>query len=461
VIDFLIKWFVGPLGNYLIMREVGWCLGPLKSGRFSRESLSVDGFRLWISNHMNELKDMNILMGVGFWLDPNYLDPIENIMLYDRLSFDFDCEGGKEKAVKEALNFALSVEKELNVTPVVFESGFKGAHVVIPLSRPTDWEGYQLIWKYFYSKIPKDVKALVDRNMLQWNRLDRVPLTWNIKEVGKAFAKIIYPEEFNHKTFDWGRLRGLNPNNIIIYKVVLPEIPKPKKLKPNTQNASTTNQLLIKLPEDPIKLTDLEATPPCVRKWLCELRDTGDLDHYERVNLVLFFKSLGYSVDSMVDLFRKYAKDFKENITKYQVEYLYGLRGVRKDWKPYSCSKLKTLGLCLNCGWDRNPVTYFRKHIKQYNKVSTELPNSLPPELIGFLNETKLSEFTYEDFRKWLEGRRSLTASEWHYWERLLRKLAEDGKLGRKFLVGGEWVDYGPGPVKNPPSKAVKFYFLP
>jgi len=460
VVDFLISWFVGPFKNTtdLIMREVGWCVGPLKSGVFSREFFNVEGFKWrWLGRYSGQISNINIFMGVGFWVDPNYLGPSKEVMRYDRLVYDFDSEVDPEKAVEVALNYSLHISNKYGITPIVFRSGFKGAHVVIPLSKPTDWEGYQLLWNYFLKELPKEFRSLVDMNMLQWNRLDRVPLTWNIKEGGKALAKIIYPEGLDHKTFSWDKLRGLDPTNITVYKVVLPEIPKPKKVVKENNNSLKIRDLI---PEDPIKLVDYDFTPPCVKKWLCELRDTGDLDHYERVNLVLFLKALDYGVDKVVDLFRKYAKDFKENITKYQVEYLFGLRGCRKDWKLYSCAKLKELGICVSDCGVKHPLAYLRKHTKTHHEVLTELPRSLPPELIEFFNDTRLVEFTYEDFRNWLESKRVVNASEWHHWERTLRKLAEEGLLGRKFLVGGEWVDYGSGKVVKPPSKEVRFYFL-
>ncbi|MEM0297088.1 MAG: hypothetical protein QXU35_04880 [Zestosphaera sp.] len=41
----------------------------------------------------------------------------------------------------------------------------------------------------------------------------------------------------------------------------------------------------------------------------------------------------------------------------------------------------------------------------------------------------------------------------------MLRKWAEEGYLGRKFLIGNEWVDYGSGKIVKPPSKEVRFYY--
>jgi DNA primase large subunit len=40
------------------------------------------------------------------------------------------------------------------------------------------------------------------------------------------------------------------------------------------------------------------------------------------------------------------------------VEYAYGLRGSRRDWLMPGCRWMRQRGLCLECGWDRNPATY-------------------------------------------------------------------------------------------------------
>ena len=74
--------------------------------------------------------------------------------------------------------------------------------------------------------------------------------------------------------------------------------------------------------------------------------------------LVLYLKWLGYDKEEVIEFFARHARDYKERVTRYQVEYLYGLRGSRKNYKMYSCKKMKELGLCLGCGWDRNPLTY-------------------------------------------------------------------------------------------------------
>jgi len=207
---------------------VGWCYGPLKSSRFFRQGFTVEGFEAWLRQHLGRLDQLNLLMGVGFWVDPSRLEPEPSLVLYDRVVYDFDSEVDPGKAVEAALRFSNSISSRYGTTPVVFRSGFKGAHVVIPLARPTDWEGYQLLWQHFLTLLTKEHRNLVDRNMLQWNRLDRVPYTWNVKEKGKALAEVIHPEGFDPRAFSWASLRPLDPGTVTVYKVVLPESPRPR-----------------------------------------------------------------------------------------------------------------------------------------------------------------------------------------------------------------------------------------
>jgi len=57
-------------------------------------------------------------------------------MLYNRLSYDFDSDEDPELAASTALRFAKALEERYRVTAVVFRTGFKGVHVVVPFSKP-------------------------------------------------------------------------------------------------------------------------------------------------------------------------------------------------------------------------------------------------------------------------------------------------------------------------------------
>ncbi|MEM4785156.1 MAG: hypothetical protein QXN88_05965 [Sulfolobales archaeon] len=442
--DFLVRWFLGPLGGRvksLVMREVGFCGDMGVKGGFRREPLSFEGF-LDLLQRL-DLRSVNLFMGVGFWLVSRGLEPDPSYMLYDRLAFDFD-SNNPEEAVEAAVSFSSILSSKYGVTPVVFRSGFKGAHVVVPLSKPTSWEGYQLLWDHFHSLILKEHKQLVDVNMKQWNRLDRVPYTYNIRNGERALAKIIHPEGITPQSFDWGRLTGLDPGSVTIYKV---EVPKPHKpAKPRSMSRDYVREVLA----------------PCMKKLLEDCRNGINLSHNARVALTAYLLNIGFSVDEVVEVFRT-QPDFNERVTRYQVNYIASYDGEGKPLLPYSCAKMKEMGLCVrDCG-TKNPLNHnkTRNQVKLVGvkSVSSSPIESLPPELSDFLRESGLTEFTYEDFRNWLESRQGLLdASEWHHWGRKLRKWAEEGYLGRKFLVNGVWVDYGPGKIAKPPSKEVKFY---
>ena len=94
---------------------------------------------------------------------------------------------------------------------------------------------------------------------------------------------------------------------------------------------------------------------------------SGDADHYARLALVWYLKWVGFDKEKVIGFFAKHARDYNERVTRYQVEYAYGLRGARRDWLMPSCRRMKQHDLCLGCGWDRNPVTYTyaRAHVPE------------------------------------------------------------------------------------------------
>ncbi|MEM4732750.1 MAG: DNA primase noncatalytic subunit PriX [Desulfurococcaceae archaeon] len=230
-IEYLRTYFKGPTG-IAEFRELFICRGdPSSSGVKDRGVVWLHGLDTYLSTFiksLRRLREWNIYMGVGFLSEHGLTTPVVEKMLYDRLSFDFDSKENPENAIGSALAFAKAIESEYGATPVVFETGFKGAHVVVPLSRPVDWEVYQLIWRQLYSRISAESRGFVDLNMLQWNRVDRVPLTYNIKEEGTRFCRIIYPRKFTWNNFSWREFKPLDPSNIKLVKIVAPQTIKPK-----------------------------------------------------------------------------------------------------------------------------------------------------------------------------------------------------------------------------------------
>ena len=106
---------------------------------------------------------------------------------------------------------------------VIYSTGFKGIHVVIPLKQPTDWEGYKLTYHALLN-LDKRAKFLNDWSMLQPNRLDRIPYTWNVKEDGRAYVTIIdlNGKELDPTRFDWSSYEPLDITKVEVTKVTAP-----------------------------------------------------------------------------------------------------------------------------------------------------------------------------------------------------------------------------------------------
>ncbi|MEM4620983.1 MAG: hypothetical protein QW607_12325, partial [Desulfurococcaceae archaeon] len=138
-----------------------------------------------------DLRKYNLFMGVGYTNFHGLLEPELDKMLYDRIVYDFDSKDDPNYAVRESIVFAKKLEEYYDTTPLVFISGFKGAHIVIPLSNPVSFDVYKIIWKKLLDNVVD--KKLVDYNMLQWNRVDRIPLTYNVKDQYVKYCRIIYP----------------------------------------------------------------------------------------------------------------------------------------------------------------------------------------------------------------------------------------------------------------------------
>lgn len=191
LIRFYEKWFIGPLGLRYRIREVGYAVGPLKhpKTKFKRHPYALEGFLLLLDEKKEWLRHMNLFLSIA-----SYFDLDLNESLYDAIHYDFDNKEDPELAVKSALEFANSIKTRYDAEPIVFISGLHGARVVVPLAKPLDWKGYELLYRALIAPY-KYASQLIDNNMLQPNRLDCVPYTWNIKledgEIKRGFSYIV------------------------------------------------------------------------------------------------------------------------------------------------------------------------------------------------------------------------------------------------------------------------------
>ena len=108
-------------------------------------------------------------------------------------------------------------------------------------------------------------------------------------------------------------------------------------------------------------------TPPCI-DHLYRLIDQGEnLPHSARLLLATFLLFSEKSIDEIVDIFKK-LPDFKESVTRYQLEHLSGKKGSSKRYFVPSCEKIKLENLCYEkdvCKGIVNPIQLLNRKIEK------------------------------------------------------------------------------------------------
>jgi len=102
--------------------------------------------------------------------------------------------------------------------------------------------------------------------------------------------------------------------------------------------------------------------PPCIAAILAKIANGEDISHVENFTVAAYLLNAGHSIDEVIEVFRN-RSDFNEKIARYQVEHIAGLRGSRTRYRPPSCAKMRTYGLCVEDGRRcprgvRNPLDY-------------------------------------------------------------------------------------------------------
>jgi DNA primase large subunit len=88
-----------------------------------------------------------------------------------------------------------------------------------------------------------------------------------------------------------------------------------------------------------------KAYPPCVNSVLQKAENGRNLAHAERLFLTFFLLNIGRSVSEVVDVFKN-QPDFREDMTRYQVEFAAGKRGGGTKYTSFGCPKLISYGIC-------------------------------------------------------------------------------------------------------------------
>jgi DNA primase large subunit len=105
-----------------------------------------------------------------------------------------------------------------------------------------------------------------------------------------------------------------------------------------------------------------EAFPPCMRQMLSDLQKGVNLPHTARFALTSFLANIGLDKGQIMELYRV-APDFREDMTRYQVEHITGGSGT--EYTAPSCKTMMTYGNCAGknryCEYCTHPLSYYRK----------------------------------------------------------------------------------------------------
>jgi DNA primase large subunit len=111
----------------------------------------------------------------------------------------------------------------------------------------------------------------------------------------------------------------------------------------------------------------ISAFPPCIKHMYDEIASGHHLSHIGRFTLTSFLTNIGMTAEEVVNLYRSLS-DFKERLTRYQVEHIAGGRGSRTKYIPPRCDTLRTHGVCTGmdeiCRGTRHPLAYYRRKLR-------------------------------------------------------------------------------------------------
>ncbi len=192
----------------------------------------------------------------------------------------------------------------------------------------------------------KKGKPIIDPTVIgDINRCTRIPYTFNTRV--KPLMSFYLPDDVDEaeKLIDSYVYRDIiRPPGIM--PIFHDNVPLSQELlridsTPPVRYGDTRKELISPQFKSMMHTQMLDTYPACIREYIETIRDTGELDHYQRLQLVTFLNRIGYDEDSIVQLFKEHAKDFSERITRYQIRYV-----IRRNLKVRGCVKAIQMGIC-------------------------------------------------------------------------------------------------------------------
>jgi len=104
--------------------------------------------------------------------------------------------------------------------------------------------------------------------------------------------------------------------------------------------------------------------PPCISALIEAMKNGKNLPHSARFALAAFLSNIGYDVEEILEVF-KLSPDYREDLARYQIEHIAGLRGSRTKYTPYKCDNMRSLGLCRwKCEGVKHPLQFFYRALR-------------------------------------------------------------------------------------------------
>lgn len=125
---------------------------------------------------------------------------------------------------------------------------------------------------------------------------------------------------------------------------------------------------------------ELPLIPPCMKHILGQLQRGENVAHSGRFALVTFLNSIGMTSEDIMTLFST-APDFREDLTRYQVEHITGVSS-GTTYSPPGCQAMQTFGICYNPDETcrsrkkdgdlrvKHPLSYYRYHKEAHDAMA-------------------------------------------------------------------------------------------
>ncbi len=161
-----------------------------------------------------------------------------------------------------------------------------------------------------------------------------------------------------------------------IYQMIrskIDDLKIPPELLEEAALKSTLEQILKVAPRPPkakIRVFSGEY-PPCVAKAIEMIQKGDQVPHSGKFLMTTFLLRAGKTVDEIIDMYPT-SLGFNQNITRYQVEHIAGLKGGGTKYEVPSCSTMKMKDFCYKtdaCGTIKNPLQFNGKtQVKKHGR---------------------------------------------------------------------------------------------